>query len=107
MSIFGPARYSTDGHAVGLNMVNHRGAMATTPGMRDMIMPTSIIRLGLMAGSAMSKYIRPLPTGPPNSPLSVLPKRGDATHSAAKAFRLKAMNSSVSKCFIIILYFFI
>ena len=49
----------------------------------------------------MSKYILPLPTGPPKSPLSVLPKRGNATKSAAEALtpmnRAKRLKSTVEQ----------
>jgi len=59
-------------------MVNHRGTIPKTPGMRDMLMPTSISKQDVMGGKATSKYILLLPTCPPNSPLSVLEKRSDA-----------------------------
>lgn len=58
------------GHAVGLNMANHLGAFPTTPCICDIPIPTSISRLGVIAGRLMSRYILPLPTGPPNRPLS-------------------------------------
>ena len=68
--LFGAAYSSLYGQAVGLNIANHRGAMPTTPPICDMLMPTSISRFGVMAGRLMSKYMRPLPTAPPNRPLS-------------------------------------
>ena len=69
---FGAAYSSLYGQAVGLNMANHLGAIPMMPGIRDMAMPTSISVLEVSPGRVMSKYIRSLPTVPPNSPLSVL-----------------------------------
>ncbi len=68
--LFGAAWSSLYGQAVGLNMANHLGAIPTTPCTRDILIPTSISRLGVIAGRTMSKYILPFPTGPPNKPLS-------------------------------------
>lgn len=76
---FGAVYNSLYGHAVGLNMANHLGAIPITPCTCDILIPTSISKLGVIAGRTMSKYILPLPTLPPKSPLSVLPKRGNAT----------------------------
>ena len=69
---FGAAYSSLYGQAVGLNIANHLGAIPMMPGIRDMAMPTSISVLEVSPGIVMSKYIRPLPTVPPNRPLSVL-----------------------------------
>ena len=76
---FGAAYSSLYGQAVGLNIANHLGAIPITPGIRDMLIPTSISILGVRGGRQMSKYILPLPTVPPNNPLSVLEKCGNAT----------------------------
>ncbi len=78
-SPFGAAYNSLYGQAVGLNIVNHLGAIPMTPGIRAIAIPTSISVLDLRPGSVMSKYILPFPTVYPNSPLSVLPKCGNAT----------------------------
>ena len=70
--LFGAAWSSLYGQAVGLNMANHLGAMPTTPFICAILIPTSIRRFGVRGGRHISKYILPLPTCPPNRPLSVL-----------------------------------
>lgn len=77
--LFGVVSSSIYGHANGLNMANHLGAIPITPCTCDILIPTSISKLGVIAGRTMSKYILPLPTVPPNNPLSVLEKCGNAT----------------------------
>ena len=76
---FGAEHNSLYGQAVGLNMANHLGAMPMIPGIRDILIPTSIRSMGVRGGRYRSTYILPLPTLPPKIPLSVLEKCGNAT----------------------------
>lgn len=102
--LFGAKKSSLYGQAVGLNIANHLGAIPTRPFICDILIPTSMRRFGVMGGRHISKYILPLPTCPPKSPLSVLEKCGIATKSAARALtltnRAKRLNSTTRFIFL-------
>lgn len=49
--LFGAALNSLKGHAVGLNIANHLGAIPMMPGICDIVMPTSTSKLEVKGGS--------------------------------------------------------